>query len=189
MRKLTILAAAALAMSAATASAEAKFGMVDMVLLVRNHPSYDANKELLSSTDKDFQKKLEVIKSEGEKLQAEGRQLAEQMRNPMLADKAKGDIEKQLVEIQKKLFAVEQRYRTEAARCRQDMQDLEGRLLKTTTDNIRKRIAKFAEENGYDVVFDMQAAPYAKPAYDVTDKVLLAMGVDPKDAKGRDEGK
>ena len=188
MRKSTILAAVALAMSA-TAFAEAKFVMVDMVLLVRNHPSYDANKELLTSTDKDFQKKLDAIKSEGEKLQAEGRQLADQLRNPMLADKAKGDIEKQLMDIQKKLVGIEQRYRAEAARCRQDIQDLEGRLLKTTTDNIRKRIAKFAEENGYDIVFDQQSAPYAKPAYDVTDQVLKAMGVDPKDAKGRDEGK
>ena len=188
MSKFAILAAVALAVSAA-ASAEAKFGMVDMVLLVRNHPSYDANKELLTSTDKDFQKKLEVIKSEGEKLQSEGRQLAEQLRNPMLADKAKGDIEKQLMDIQKQLVSIEQRYRAEAARCRQDIQDLEGRLLKTTTDNLKKRIAKFAEDNGYDVIFDRQAAPYAKSSYDVTDQVLLAMGVDPKAAKGRDEGK
>ena len=188
MSKFAILAAVALAVSA-TASAEAKFGMVDMVLLVRNHPSYDANKELLTSTDKDFQKKLEVIKSEGEKLQSEGRQLAEQLRNPMLADKAKGDIEKQLMDIQKQLVSIEQRYRAEAARCRQDIQDLEGRLLKTTTDNLKKRIAKFAEDNGYDIIFDRQAAPYAKPSYDVTDQVLLAMGVDPKAAKGRDEGK
>ena len=189
MSKFTFFAAVALAMSAAAATAEAKFGIVDMMLLVRNHPSYDANKELLTSTDKDFQKKLDAIKAEGEKLQAEGRQLAEQLRNPMLADKAKGDIEKQLMDIQKKLVGVEQRYRAEAARCRQDIQDLEGRLLKTTTDNLRKRIAKFAEDNGYDIVFERQAAPYAKAAYDVTDQVLLAMGVDPKDAKGRDEGK
>ena len=189
MRMSSLVMVAAAAMTALSASAEAKFGMVDMVLLVRNHPSYDANKELLTSTDKDFQKKLGTIKDEGEKLQSEGKQLAEQLRNPMLADKAKGDIEKQLMDIQQKLVAIEQRYRSEAMRCRQDLQDLEGRLLKTTTDNLRKRIAKFAEEKGYDVVFDKQAVPYAKSAYDVTDQMLLAMGVDPKEAKGRDEGK
>ena len=189
MRKLTILAAAALAMSAATASAEAKFGMVDMVLLVRNHPNYDSNKELLSSTDKDYQKKLGVIKSEGETLQSEGEQLAEQLRNPMLAAKAKTDLEKKLMDIRQKLVGIEQRYRSEAMRCRQDLQDLEGRLLKTTTDDLRRRIAKFAEEKGYDIVIDQSAAPFAKGSYDVTDAVLLAMGVEPKDAKGRDEGK
>ena len=189
MRISCLAMVAAGAIAAMSASAEAKLGVVDMLLLVRNHPSYDANKELLSSTDKDFQKKLDAIKAEGEKLQAEGRQLADQLRNPMLADKAKGDIEKQLMDIQKKLVAIEQRYRAEAARCRQDIQDLEGRLLKTTTDNLRKRIAKFAEEKGYDIVLDKQAAPYSKASFDVTDQVLLAMGVDPKDAKGRDEGK
>ena len=123
-------------------------------------------------------------------MQSEGKQLAEQLRNPMLADKAKADLEKQLLDIQQKLIGVEQRYRAEAMRCRQDLQDLEGRLLKTTTDDLRRRLAKFAEEKGYDLVLDRSAAPFAKPSFDVTDAVLLAMGVDPKDAKGRDdEGK
>ena len=188
LKKTVMLFAAAAA--AATVSAEAKFGMVDMVLLVRNHPGYDANKELLSSTDKDFQKKLDAIKADGEKLQAEGRQLAEQLRNPMLADKAKADLEKQLIDLQQKLIGVEQRYRAEAMRCRQDLQDLEGRLLKTTTDDLKRRIAKFAEEKEYDLILDKSAAPFAKPSFEVTDAVLITMGVDPKDAKGRDdEGK
>ena len=187
MKNLVALAMAAVA---TVASAEMKLGTVDMVLLVRNHPNYDSNKELLSSTDKDYQKKLGVIKSDGEKLQAEGKQIAEQLRNPMLADKAKADLEKQLIDLQQKLIAIEQRYRAEAVRCRQDLQDLEGRLLKTTTDDLRRRIAKFAEEKEYDLILDKSAAPFSRPSYDVTDAVLIAMGVDPKDAKGRDdEGK
>lgn len=189
MKRSWLAMAAAMAM-AAGASAEVKFGTVDMVLLVRNHPNYDSNKELLASTDKDFQKKLAAIKSEGERMQAEGKQLVEQRRNPLLADKAKADLEKQMEDIQQKLLAIEQRYRAEAMRCRQDLQDLEGRLLKTTTDDLRRRIAKFAEEKGYDIIVDKTVAPYAKGTLDVTDMVLLAMGVDPKDAKGRDdEGK
>ena len=186
MKKLVALAVAAVA---AVASAEMKLGTVDMVLLVRNHPNYDSNKELLSSTDKDYQKKLGVIKSEGEKMQAEGKQIAEQLRNPMLADKAKADLEKQLIDLQQKLIGIEQRYRAEAMRCRQDLQDLEGRLLKTTTDDLRRRIAKFADSEGYDIVFDKSAAPFVKESYEVTDMLLKAMGVNPKDAKGRDEGK
>ena len=188
MTKTKIIALAAAA-AAFAASADMKLGTVDMVLLVRNHPNYDANKELLSSTDKDYQKKLGAIKSEGEKMQAEGKQLAEQLRNPMLADKAKGDIERQLADLQQKLLGVEQRYRSEAMRCRQDLQDLEGRLLKTTTDDLRRRLAKFAEDKGYDMVLDRSAAPFAKAQYDVTDQMLSAMGVDPKEAKGRDESK
>ena len=172
-------------------SAEMKFGAVDMMTLVRNHPNYDSNKTLLTSTDKDYQKKLELIKADGEKLQEEGKKLAEQVRNPMLTAKAKGDIENQLMGIQKKLLGIEQHYRSEAMRCRQDLQDLEGRLLKTTTDDLRKRITKFAEEKGYDMIFDSSAAPFAKKSFDVTPDLLKAMGVDPATAKGKDkdEGK
>lgn len=180
----------ALAMVAAmSASAEMKFGVVDLMLLVRNHPNYDSNKELLTATDKDYQKKLDSIKQEGEKLQEEGKKLAEQLRNPMLAVKAKADIEKQLTDLQQKLMGIEQRYRAEAMRCRQDLQDLESRLLKTTTDDLRRRIAKFAEEKGYDFILDKNAAPYSKVSYLVTDEILRAMGVDPKNAKGKDESK
>ena len=175
--------------AAMTASAELKLGTVDMMLLVKNHPNYESNKALLESTDKDYQKKLEGVKSEGDSLQNEGKKLMDQMRNPMLTAKAKADIEKQLGEIQQKLMAIEQRYRSEAMRCRQDLQDLEGRLLRTTTDDLRKRINKYAEANGFDLIIDQTAAAYAKKSFDVTDNLLKDMGVDPTNAKGRDEGK
>ena len=185
--KKAVLAMALVA--AMAASAEMKVGTVDMLLLVRNHPNYDSNKTLLTSTDKDYQKKLEGIKSEGDKLQEEGKKLMEQMRNPMLAAKAKADIEKQLTDLQQKLFGIEQRYRSEAMRCRQDLQDLEGRLLRTTTDDLRKRIAKYAAAKGYDLIVDANAAAFAAKSLDVTDEMLKELGVDPKEAKGRDEGK
>jgi len=187
MKKLLFAIVAGMAMSAAFA--EMKYGVVDMLMLVKNHPNYDSNKTLLTSTDKDYQKKLELIKGEGEKLQDEGKKLAEQLRNPMLLAKAKADAEKQLMELQQKLMGIEQRYRSEAMRCRQDLQDLEARLLKTTTDDLRKRLAKFAEQGHYDFIFDSNAAPFAQKSFDVTDEMLKAMGVDPKEARGRDEGK
>ena len=186
MKKTVFAFVAILAMAA---SAELKLGTVDMMLLVKNHPNYESNKALLESTDKDYQKKLEGVKSEGDSLQTEGKKLMEQMRNPMLTAKAKADIEKQIGEIQQKLMGIEQRYRSEALRCRQDLQDLEGRLLRTTTDDLRKRINKYAEANGFDLIVDQTAAAYAKKSFDVTDDLLKDMGVDPKNAKGRDEGK
>ena len=175
--------------AAMAASAEVKFGTVDLMLLVKNHPNYESNKTLLMSTDKDYQKKLEGIKSEGDKIQDEGKKLMQQMRNPMLTAKAKADIEKELGDIQQKLMGVEQHYRSETMRCRQDLQDLEGRLLKTTTDDLRKRIAKYASAKGYDLIVDKNAAAYSVQTLDVTDEMLKELGVDPKEAKGRDEGK
>ena len=171
-----------------SAQADMKIGTVDLMLLIRNHPSYDSNKELLKSTDKDYQKKLEAIKGEGDKLQEEGKKLVEQMQNPMLAAKAKGDLEKQIAEIQKQLMSIEQRYRSEAMRCRQDLSDLEGRLLKTTTDDLKKRIKAYAEKEGYDFIVDRSVTPYAKEVFDVSDAILSAMGVDLKKVK-TDESK
>ena len=186
MKNLLFLA---VMVTAIVAFAEMKLGTVDMMLLVKNHPNYDSNKTLLTSTDKDYQKKLEKIKSEGDGIQEEGKKLMEQMRNPMLTAKAKADIEKQLGDIQQKLMGIEQRYRSEAIRCRQDLQDLEARLLKATTDDLKKRIAKYAAANGYDLILDSNAAAYATNTLDVTDTMLKDLGVDPKEAKGRDEGK
>jgi len=190
MNKMLLVAVAALAVGgSAFGEMEMKFGTVDLMLLIRNHPNYDSNKELLSTTDKDYQKKLEVIKSEGERLQEEGRKIAEQLQNPLLAQKAKHDVEKQVMDIQKKLMGIEQRYRSEAMRFRQELQELEGRLLKTTTDDLRKRVTAYAEKNGYDLIIDKSAAPFSKASYDVTTQVLETMGVDSKMIKAKDESK
>ena len=90
MKQLIIAAALAAALAA---GAETKVGTVDLMLLVRNHPDYERNKTFLSDKDKDGQKKLDEIKKEGDELQDEGKKLAEQFRNPMLAEKAKADLQ------------------------------------------------------------------------------------------------
>ena len=180
---------AAFVAAASAAGAETKIGTVDLLLLVRNHPDYERNKTFLSDKDKEGQKKLEEIKKEGDDLQAEGRKLAEQFRNPMLAEKAKQELEQQILDIQQKLAKIEQSYRAEAMRIREDLQGDEARMLKSTTDDLRRRIAKFAEKGGYDLILDKNAAPYSRKAFDVTDDLLKDMGVEPANAKGRDEGK
>ena len=187
--KFRTIAAVLAATMALSLSAEMKLGMVDLMTLVKNHPNYESNKTLLTATDKDYQKKLDVIKAEGDKLQEDGKKLMEQMRNPMLAAKAKSDAEKELTDLQQKLMALDQRYRSESLRFRQELQDLEGRLLKTTTDDLRKRIAKFASSNGYDLIVEKSATAYAAPALDVTNEMLKELGVDPAEAAKVDEGK
>ena len=186
MKKLIF---AAFAAAAIPAGAETKIGTVDLLLLVRNHPDYERNKTFLSDKDKEGQKKLDEIKKEGDELQAEGKKLAEQFRNPMLAEKAKQDLERQLLDIQQKLAKVEQNYRAEAMRIRDDLQGDEARMLKSTTEDLRRRIAKFAEQGGYDLIVDRAAVPYSRKSFDVTDDLLKEMGVEPRNARGRDEGK
>ena len=173
------------------ALAEMKMATVDVLVLARNHPDYDRNEKFMESKSKDLEKKGDEIKAEGEALQAEGKKLVEQMRNPMLNDKAKVDIEKKVQDIQQKLIQAEQRYRSEMMRGNQDLQEDRARLMKATTDDLRARLKKYAEANGYDLILDTNVVAYSKESYDVTNDLLKEMGVDPAKAKGKDknEGK
>ena len=185
MKKVYIAGIAALV--ALAANAELKIGTVDMMLLVRNHSSYEQNKNLLLSTEKDYQKRLDGMKSDLESIQDEGKKLADELRNPMLAESAKAKLEKDIIAVQNRFMAQQQKMRQEMMRNQQDLGDLEARLLKAQAEDIKKRISAFATKNGYDAVLDDSAALYAKESLDVTDEILKDMGVDPKKAKGRDD--
>ncbi len=190
MKNLAMLAAMA---AASVAFADMKIGTVDMIMLVRNHSSYEPNKKLLNDTEKDYAKKVDRMKADLDDVQEEGKKLSEQLRNPMLAPAAKAKLEKELLDVQNKFLSGQQAIRSEMARSQQDLQGLETRLLKATTEDLHRRIDAFAEKEGYDLVVDVAAAPFAKKSLDVTPEILKAMGVDPATAKGAkdssDEGK
>jgi Skp family chaperone for outer membrane proteins len=179
MKKLVMMTAIA---AAVTAFADMKVGTVDMMALVRNHSSYEPNKKLLTETEKDYTRKLDAMKAEIDEIQEDGKKVADQLRNPLLAQTAKTKLEKDLVDIQNKYIAGQQRLRNEMMRSQQDLQDLEGRLLKATTEDLRERITAFAEDNDYDMIVDITAAPFAKQSLDVTPDLLKAMGVNPDKA-------
>lgn len=191
MKKSTFAVVAALA--AASACADVKIGVADMLVLVRNHPSYESNKELLASTEKNCNKRVDAVKKEVEQLQDEGKRLSDEYKNPMLSSAAKAKVEGELTSLQQRFIAAQQRMRTEAMNAQRELQDLEAVMLKKQTDDIRERVAKFAKAEGYDFILDQNAALYFLPATDVTDKLLKEMGVDPKKAKRAqkddDEGK
>ena len=186
MKKLLVAFALALTCSA---FADARLGTVDLLLLVRNHPNYESNKTLLTSTEKDLQKKLDALRADVEKIQDEGKKLSDQVRSPMLAEAARKQLEDELLEVQNRFLAGQQQLRNEAMRGQQDLQELEARLLKTTTDDLRQRLAKFAEKRKYDFIFDSNAAVYAQGGYDLTDDMLRELGADPAEARKRDESK
>jgi len=163
-------------------SAETKVGTVDMLKLARNHASFEQNKMLLEETEKDSKKKLDRFKDDLDEIQEEFKKKSGELRQPMLAEAAKVKIEKELMDVQSRGVALEQQYRSEAMRLQQDLRDLEARLLKSVKADLDKKIAAYAEANGFDLIMDASAVPYAKPALDVTPGVLTAMGVDPAKA-------
>ena len=189
MKRLVVLAAIA---ASVAAFADVKIGTVDMMTLVKNHKDYDSNKQLLSSTEKDYHKRLDGMRAELESIQEEGKKLADEYRNPMLAQTAKTKLEGEIAAVQERFMAQQQKMRNQALRDQQELSDLEARLLKRQAEDLKKWIAKFAEAKGYDFILDSSAAIYAKKSSDVTDGVLKEMGVDPKAAKAKDakdEGK
>ena len=193
MKKLMIVALSAVALSA---FAELKVATVDMTRLVKNHPSYNVNKTTLTSAEGDYQKRIDQLRSDCESIQAEGKKLSGDLQNPMLAAAAKADLEKKMIEIQERFVAAQQKLRQEAMSSQQKLAEMEGRLLKAQTDDIRAKIGAYAGKNGIDLVLDngsvsagaLSPVLFAKPSLDVTDAVLKLMGVNPAEAKG-DEGK
>ena len=69
MKKLIAVAAAVLC---ASVFADVKIGTVDMMVLVRNHKSYDSNKKLLQETEKDAQREIDRMKADLDALQDDG---------------------------------------------------------------------------------------------------------------------
>ena len=181
-----------MALCAATAFGDMKIGTVDMMVLVRNHKSYDTNKKMLQDSEKDYQKELDSMKAELDALQDEGKKVADQARNPMISQAQKDKIEKELLDIQNKYVAGQQKLRSKAMESQQKLQELETQLLKITTEEIRAVVNKFADDNDYDLIIESTVTAFAKKSFDVTDGILKEMGVDPKYAKGRakdNEGK
>ena len=193
MKKLVI----ALALVPALAMAELKIGTVEIGILIRNHKSYETNKRFLNDSEKETQARLDSMRKDLEKIQADGQKLAEEAQNPMLAAGRRQELEKQLIEIQKKFVSGQQTLRNEAMRAQQDLQSTEAKFQKIMGDDLRKVISEFAATNGYDLVIDTTVIPYSNKSLDVTDGVLKLMGVDPEKAvkpgkeeeKKSDEGK
>ena len=188
MKKIILGMALAATMCAA---AELKVGTVNMLDLVRLHPNHESNKALVKSTDSDFKSKLEKMQEEGKAIAEEGKKLQADLMNPMLSASAKSDAQKKMDDVQRRFLAAQQDLRNAAQHFQSDLADLETRLLKIETDEIREKINAYAKEKKFDIIADSTMLAFSNEALDVTDDILKAMKVDPakrkekaKDAKG-----
>ena len=165
------------------AQAEVKIGTVDMVALVRLHPQHESNKALVKSTDKDYKAKLDRQQESVKALAAEGKKVQADLSNPMLSQSAKEAAQKKIGELQQKVLSAQQELYAAAQHYQSELADLEGRLLKIETADLRTKISAYAKENGYDLILDEAAAGFANPSLDVTDEILKALNVDPAKRK------
>ena len=186
MKRIAIVLACATCL---TAFADMKIGTVNMVDLVKLHPSYEANKALLKSTDKDYKERLDKRQDEIKAIADEGKKAQEDLSNPMLSASAKAAAQKKLEGVQRRYIAARQDMEAEVRRYQSELADLEARLMKLLTEEIRAKISAYAKENGYDMIMDSTMLAFSKESLEVTDDILRAMNVDPAKRKTLKEEK
>ena len=184
MKKVMMMAAVAAMMAA---SAELKIGTVNMVDLVRLHPNHESNRTLVKTTDSEYKAKLDAKQDELKEIADEGKKSQSDLQNPMLSTQARAAAQKKLEGIQKRFLDGQQEMRQMATRFQNDLGELESRLIKLETDDIRAKINAYAKAHGYDFIADGTMLAFAKESYDVTDEILKSMNVDPAKRKEKKE--
>ena len=184
MKKIMTMAAM---VAALTVAAELKIGTVNMVDLVRLHPNHESNRALVKTTDSEYKAKLDAKQDELKEIADEGKKSQSDLQNPMLSTQARAAAQKKLEGIQKRFLDGQQEMRQMATRFQNDLGELESRLIKLETDDIRAKISANAKEHDYDLIADHTILAFAKESFDVTDEILKAMGVDPAKRKEKKE--
>lgn len=169
MNRTTMVAALIACGILATASAQAadKFASVDML---RVFSEYSKTKDY----DKTLSDKQAAYEGERDKKVSEIQQAQEKMN--LLSDKEKeakkGDLEKKIKDLQ----AYDRQQQTDL---RKEQDDKTKELIKDITDTINK----YAEKEGYTLIFNDRALVYQSKGYDITDKIIELVNAGSKPAK------
>jgi len=178
MKKMSVMLAAVLA--ATMMLAQEKTAVVNMVDLVRFHPSRERDRKLMQDTEKEFQSKLDKQRDRFEQLRDEYEKAVKEARNPALNEKARAEAEDKAMKHRDVLAEADRDLRQEMQKLQRELGDLDARLLRQVTGDIREVLSKFAQESKFTLVLDGTTMAYFDPKLEVTDEVLKRMGVDPK---------
>jgi len=178
MKKTGVMLAAVLA--ATMVMAQEKTAVVNMVDLVRFHPSRERDRKLMQDTEKEFQSKLDKQRDRFEQLRNDYEKAVKEARNPALNEKARAEAEDKAMKHRDVLAEADRDLRQEMQKLQRELGDLDTRLLRQVTGDIREVLSKFAQEGKFTIVLDGTTMAYFDPKLEVTDEVLKRMGVDPK---------
>ena len=178
MKRTGVFMAAVLA--AAMVMAQEKTAVVNMMDLVRFHPSRERDRKLLQETEKEYQGKIDKLRDRLDQLRGDFEKAVKEARNPALNEKARVEAEDKAMKHRDVLNEAENDMRGEAQKLQQSFGELNERLLRQVTGDIREMITKYAQENKLTYVLDSAAVTYFDPKLEVTEDVLKRMGVDPK---------
>ena len=167
-------------LAATMAMAQEKTAVVNMVDLVRFHPSRERDRKLMQDTEKEYQTKLDKQRDRFEQLRDEYEKAVKEARNPALNDKARAEAEDKAMKHRDVLAEADRDLRGEMQKLQRELGDLDARLLRQVTGDIRSVLTKYAQETKFSAIFDGTTMAYFDPKLEVTDEVLKRMGVDPK---------
>ncbi len=129
--------------------------------------SVKQGKKVRDKLKKEFEAKKKIVSKEEKKI----RDMQEDLKKKVSIMNAKTRRKKEL-EIQKKLFALEQKTNV----FRQEMQALEQKLKRPIIDRIRKVVDDVSKNEKVDITFEVSVTPifYTKNSKDLTDNVIKA---------------
>jgi len=78
-------------------------------------------------------------------------------------------------ELEQKIVAAQQAFEQEGQQYQQELSAAHNEAMEKFYNKIRTAIAKVAEDQKYDLVFQKDAAPFSNEKLDVTDKVIKAV--------------
>jgi outer membrane protein len=147
-----------------------KYAYVDTQYILGNIPSYKAAQEQLDKVSQQYQKELETLHAELDKMykdfQAEVVLLSDDMkrkREDMIITK-----EKEYKKLQRQYFGAEG-----------DLFQKRQTLVKPIQDDVFKAIQEIAEQGVYSIIFDKAGSLsmiYTNPKYDLRDQILQKLG-------------
>lgn len=147
-----------------------KYAYIDTQYILDNIPSYHAAQDQLDQTSQKYQKELEGMRGELEKMyqdfQAEKVLLSEDMR------RKREDViistEKEYKQLQQKYFGPNG-----------DLFKKRQSLIKPIQDDVFNAVTEMGENGGYAVIFDKASGTtmiFTNPRYDLSDQVLEKLG-------------
>lgn len=178
MKRAGILLAAILAVTGIMA--QEKMVVVNMVDLVRFHPNRERDRKLMQETEKEYQAKLDKQRDRFDELREDYEKTVKEARNPALNEKARSEAEDKAMKRRDVVADADRDLRQEMQKLQHELGELDTRLLRQSTSDIRDVLTKYAQEKKYSMVLDGTTMAYFDSKFDITDEVLKLFGVDPK---------
>jgi outer membrane protein len=170
------LALAALAALAPAAAAQQRLAFVDSEVILRVLPEYQTARQQVDRAAAEWQAELDAMQVEVDALvrEFEAREL---LYTPEDRERALAEIEARRTEMGQ--------YRRRHFGADGELFRQEQQLLRPIQERVLEAVETVADDGGYDFIFDRSGDLvflYARDAHNVTDLVLVELGIDPETA-------